>query len=741
MKEVKIGILDPEGKKPNPMNGEKYREIYTEKPEIQQEHGINNYKWLSMGKAQKPGEDGWTSLKVWGKAEEIIGQIRDHQVLVIESGTGTGKTVILPKLALHAIGYKGNVVVTVPKTSLASSSAGFAAKCLDVVLGEEVGFQHRGAGIDAKLSSEGEVLEEAREAKSSKTKLLFSTDGLLRAQMSSDPLMKKYNVVMIDEVHERNASIDLLILSLREALLVNKNLKVIITSATMDPELFINYFREKGISVASNAVSFGENKPVKLEYHGAGVNKNNVSQKSVDLFFKKIVKPNLIGDTIIFANSEADGKKICQMIAKLDKSILCYVVTAITLGRDENLEENAKNDQSFLDKGYTRKVLISTDVWESSITLPNIIYVIDSGRTLSAGYNGDKMEYYLLNKFIAKSQANQRKGRAGRVYPGFCYRMYNESDYNAMLDSKPIKMAIDDFTEQLVELWNKAGVETLEQVIMMVREMLTKPSQINVKASLKTLQMLEITNGFMGRRTELTDLGLFLSKTNKANDIRLAKSLYYAKLYDCFFDVVAISSMLSSTKKGISDIFISDKEVDKKELSSYKRELGRYKNKYGDMMAGLRVIKDFMDTEFRENRDYNKVRNWCRTRYIHYKNTKTIADQASSISYFKRIESLELTEEENFDFKSKEDKIVFCLLKGLMGNLAVSKSGKYENIFPDIKTKTSFQSDFLTGSGGKYIIYWKLMQFDSDSKFTSIMNVPEYLVDYLTDYEKEMVGL
>lgn len=767
----KIGILDPEGKNINPMNGEKYRDLYTENPEYQEKHKMNNYQFLAQKTPDgRPG--GWSDLKVWSRAEEIIKQIKDHQVLVIESGTGTGKTVILPKLALHALDYKGKVVVTVPKTSLAVGSAGYAAKCLDVKLGEEVGFQHRGAQIDEVVGYEdGEDIIEAREAKSSKTKLLFSTDGMLRAQLNKDPKVKNFDLVMIDEAHERNSNIDLLIFKLRQALLENDNLKVIVTSATMDMDLFVNYFRDKGINVATNTVSAGENKPVKLEYCGKGVNKNNVTQKAVDLFFNKIVKPDLVGDTIIFANSEGEGNKMCEMIRRKDKNIYCLVATSKTLEKYPELEDLAKSKElykeTFADKNYKRKVIIATDVWESSITLKELIFVIDNGLSLNAGYDGSKMESYLLNSPIAKSQAIQRKGRAGRVYPGFCYRMYTEETFKAMAQNKEVDIRTKDFTSDLMDLWmtpNADGSQrTLEDLILYIRELLTKPSKDNIMASLRTLYALNITTGILNRSAVVKETGQWFYDNDKAGDIRITKALYYAKIYNCFFEVVLIASILLTTRKGVIDIFESDKEFkDPKELKKYMKELTRYRNKYGDFFAGMKAIQAFIDAEYRENGSRKRVKEWCRKHYIHYNNCEKIMETGRKLQRFKipslskkDIESSEMTSNDltipselDFEFKTQEDKIIFCLLKGLFVNLAYKvDKNKYQNLFPEVQSKTTVSAliagkdSFFSSQMPKAVIYWQLQRFDSGSKFSNCVAVPEYIIKYLNDFELQQLNL
>lgn len=223
MKEKKIGILDPEGKKLNPLTGKKYIDV-------------DFYRQLAGFWSKK--------LAVYERAEEIIGIIRNNRVIIAEAGTGTGKTVLIPKLALHAVDYKEQVIVTVPKRALSESSSDFAAKTLGITTqfdsegnsvtepdGNIVGYWH-----SKGKNNSGYAKEDA--------KLIFSTDGSIVPRLNNDPSFENVGIVCVDEVHERNANIDIMLMQLRIALRLNPNLKVILMSATLPKNIFQNYFAE-----------------------------------------------------------------------------------------------------------------------------------------------------------------------------------------------------------------------------------------------------------------------------------------------------------------------------------------------------------------------------------------------------------------------------------------------------------------------------------------------------------------
>ena len=167
-----IGILDPAGINDNPLTGKPYSQQYKDLAKI------------------------WSTFPAYDKATEIIDSIKNNQVILITSGTGSGKTVLLPKYVLHTFDYKGKIAVTLPKQIIAQSSAEFAAKTLDVTIGKEVGYKFKGS--DKKSLNKN-------------TNLLFATDGTIVAKLLNDPYLLEYNAIIIDEAHERSLNIDFLL--------------------------------------------------------------------------------------------------------------------------------------------------------------------------------------------------------------------------------------------------------------------------------------------------------------------------------------------------------------------------------------------------------------------------------------------------------------------------------------------------------------------------------------------------
>ena len=219
-----VGILDPLGKKDNPLTNKPYENLYKEEKQFEFPPGskkMHDYTYKNISKI-------WTNLIVYKKRLEMIKTIKNCQVSLIKAGTGVGKTVLLPKFALHAGNYKDKVICCIPKKIITLETADFAAKCLDVKLGAEVGYYYKG---DRNVSD--------------KTVLTFTTIGSLFSRITGDdPLLKDYKIVIIDEAHERSIQTDFTLLLIKEILEKRKDLKLVIMSATIDLNKFRNFFKK-----------------------------------------------------------------------------------------------------------------------------------------------------------------------------------------------------------------------------------------------------------------------------------------------------------------------------------------------------------------------------------------------------------------------------------------------------------------------------------------------------------------
>lgn len=725
-----IGILDWQGKYKNPLNDKKYSENY--------------YKLSAVDPA-------WAELPLYKKAKDVIKLIENNRVCVIESGTGTGKTVILPKLALHTLNYKGKVVMTIPKKAATLSSASFAAACLDVRLGEEVGFQYQGAKIEENIEEDDDII--VRDAKSKKTKLLFSTEGSVVQQLNRDPALNEYNIVIIDEAHERSIDIDRLLVLIREALLINTKLKLIVTSATLPANLFEDYFREKGLSVGEYKLPGVPNKPVELIYLKDDIKIKDRLTRGLDIFLEKIWKKKEKGDTLMFASSLTKAKKLCEEITNIDKNILCLEATAQTVERDPRIQEDysKKNLEKLKEEGlienfYQLKIIIATKIYESSVTLKPLIFVIDNGLNLESKYDPERMEDQLNEEEISKAQAIQRKGRAGRNYPGICYRVYSKKQYNNMLENPIVPIKKSNITEMILSLMARDEIENLPDMLNFLRNFIERPPKEFIVSGLRTLHLLGLIDSISSQGT-ITEKGKIILEINskKVNNLFSSVALYYAKIYKCSEEMCMILSGLNEVKI-IDDLFLEANN--RREEEKKQGRINLFIEERGDAFSLYEIIKGFVKAKFRHSSEKEvfkeevDVRKWCKLNYLNFNKLNKIYDKAKEI--YRKTPRVYL--EPEYDIPTLKDRISYCLLKGFLTNLAKNtnktKKDKFskkelklmKNIFP-VKTSTAPVSDKSYFRQGNYIIYKNLFSTNNQKSFNLVTRINKDIINLLNDFE------
>ena len=297
-----IGVLDPDGLMPNPLTGEDYQNLYVDDPKVGRTYSENSKYWRNLG--------------VLKRSTELLKLIHDNQVIIAMSGTGTGKTVIFPKLALHAVGYNNRVICTIPKQVPAKGAGEWAAICMDVRVGEEVGYRFKGNVL---------INQNGRESK-----LVFCTAGTLEAIMIGNPLLDddsaggKFDCVLIDEAHERTTANDTLLQNVRYMCERRPDVKVIVMSATIDLEWYARYF--EGLKVDTVYVPAPPTFPRILKYPSQPLPKLDnkiVEDAVVDILVKILEKPPLLHDPNLRKEiiKELLDKKTVNTKAEAEKEI------------------------------------------------------------------------------------------------------------------------------------------------------------------------------------------------------------------------------------------------------------------------------------------------------------------------------------------------------------------------------------------------------------------------------------
>ncbi len=387
------------------------------------------------------------SLPVSGKRDEIMAAIAAHQVVIVCGETGSGKTTQLPKIALAmgrgklnaAPGQKGQLIGhTQPRRIAASSVAKRIAQELDTPLGEVVGFKVR---FQDRLSRDASV------------KLM--TDGILLAETQTDPLLKAYDTIIIDEAHERSLNIDFLLGYLREILPRRPDLKVIVTSATIDADRFARHFASRrpppGRPKAGEAPSGGSDPhvvgerggewlpapvimvsgrmfPVEQRWRPFEESREHDLNDAIADAVDELWAGNASGDILVFLPGEREIREAADHLRRhLSHSPLTRNAEVLPLFARLS---QAEQDQIF-DSHSARRIVLATNVAETSLTVPGIRFVVDAGTARVKRYSFRSKVEQLLVEPISQAAANQRAGRCGRLADGICIRLYEEKDFNA----------------------------------------------------------------------------------------------------------------------------------------------------------------------------------------------------------------------------------------------------------------------------------------------------------------------
>ena len=348
------------------------------------------------------------NLPISEKASDIIAAIKAHQVIIVAGETGSGKTTQIPKMCLEAgLGLHGQIGCTQPRRIAALSVSRRIAEELSATWGEDVGCKIRFSDKTKR-----------------NTRIKVMTDGILLAEVRSDPKLSAYEVLIIDEAHERSLNIDFLLGYLRELIVKRPDLKVIITSATIDTDLFSKAFGGAPIFEVS-----GRLYPVEVRYVPlvSDDDADEISYVDGSLHaVEDVLNESYDGDVLVFMPTERDIREVCDRLeGRFAKAIeVLPLMGSLSAGEQERVFRC----------GDKRKVIVATNIAETSLTIPRIRYVIDAGLARISRYGGKQRTKRLPIEKIAKSSAQQRAGRAGRVREGVCIRLYDELDFNERPD-------------------------------------------------------------------------------------------------------------------------------------------------------------------------------------------------------------------------------------------------------------------------------------------------------------------
>jgi pre-mRNA-splicing factor ATP-dependent RNA helicase DHX15/PRP43 len=567
------------------------------------------------------------SLPAYEARNKLIKLVTDNQILVLQGETGSGKTTQVPQFLLEMLpqGKKKGIAITQPRRVAAMSVAKRVSEELDVELGEEVGYSIR---FEDKYSE--------------KTILKYMTDGMLLREAIQDPLLNRYAIIILDEAHERTLSTDILFGFIKEILPKRKDLKLIVMSATMDAKKFQDYFNAPMLEIP------GRMYPVDIMYTPEPV--KDYIEEAIDTAVR-IHRFEKEGDILIFLTGEEEIESTCAELrdrlsekdtAKKGYTNVVPLYSTLPPSQQQRIFDPAPGKNK---EGYPgRKIIVATNVAETSITIDGIVYVIDPGFSKQKIYNPRIRMESLLVSPISKASANQRAGRAGRTRPGKCYRLYTEGAFNDLQDNTYPEILRSNLANVVVNL-KKLGIDDLVHF-----DFMDPPAPETLMRALEMLNYMQALDD----DGELTDLGTQMAQIPL--DPELCKVLLTSSQYNCMNEVLTITAMLS-----VPSCFIRCKE----DPDSANEAKNKFKHSQGDHFALLNVYNTYKIN--------GSSTEWCRENFINTRTMKSADDIRSQL--VKILEKLNIKTPKvnnyNIDLKPKRiTNIMKCIVSGFFAQVA-----------------------------------------------------------------------
>lgn len=575
-------------------------------------------------------------LPITERREELLAAIADHQVVVVAGETGSGKSTQLPKMCLElGLAEHGWIGHTQPRRIAARSIAERVSEELGDKLGGLVGYKVR-----------------FTDQVSAKTAIKVMTDGILLAEMQHDRKLSKYSVIIIDEAHERSLNIDFLLGYLKQLLPKRPDLKVIVTSATIDTERFASHFSNSAGEPAPIISVSGRTFPVEVRYRpledpetGEALTQ---SEGIVEALYE--LENEADGDVLVFGSGERDIREAADALseARFRDTEILPLYGRLSAAEQHRVFERKKS-------GVRRRIVIATNVAETSLTVPGIRYVIDPGTARVSRYSNRTKVQRLPIEDISQASANQRSGRCGRVAAGIAIRLFSEDDF----DSRP------EFTEPEITRTNLASV-ILQMASLGLGDMelfpfVEPPELRNIRDGVALLEELDAVNpGSEGTRKWLTAIGKELARLPV--DPRFGRMVIEGADTGALREVMIITSALSVRDP-------RDRPAEKRE------EAGQFHARFtepgSDFLSWLRLW-EYIETE-RRARSNSAFRRMCKREFLNFNRIREWQDIYRQLERTAKSFKWKINKED-----ADGDVVHMALLTGLLSQIGLKDSNSNE---------------------------------------------------------------
>ncbi|MFF1656920.1 ATP-dependent RNA helicase HrpA [Streptomyces sp. NPDC058255] len=562
-------------------------------------------------------------LPVSQKKDQIAEAIRDHQVVIVAGETGSGKTTQIPKICLElGRGVRGMIGHTQPRRIAARTVAERVAEELDTPLGEAVGWKVR---FTDQVNPDGTFVK-------------LMTDGILLAEIQTDRELRAYDTIIIDEAHERSLNIDFLLGYLAQLLPKRPDLKVVITSATIDPERFSRHFGDAPIVEVS-----GRTYPVEVRYRPLlEEDGDDADRDQITAICDAVeeLQAEGKGDILVFLSGEREIRDTADALTKKN-----YRFTEVLplYARLSHAEQHRVFQQH-----TGRRIVLATNVAETSLTVPGIKYVIDPGTARISRYSHRTKVQRLPIEPVSQASANQRKGRCGRTSDGICIRLYSEDDFLARPEFTDAEILRTNLASVILQM-TAAGLGDIEKF-----PFIDPPDHRNIRDGVQLLQELGALDPTeKDPRKRLTQTGRKLAQLPV--DPRLARMVLEADKNGCVREVMVIAAALS-----IQD----PRERPAEKQAQADQQHARFKDETSDFLAFLNLWRYLREQQ--KERGSSAFRRMCKQEYLNFLRIREWQDIYSQLRTVAKQMGIHLNEEDAAD-----QSVHVSLLAGLLSHIGM----------------------------------------------------------------------
>lgn len=620
-------------------------------------------------------------LPIFPYREELLNAINDHQVLVIVGETGSGKTTQIPQY-LHEAGYtkRGKIGCTQPRRVAAMSVAARVAQEMGVKLGHEVGYSIR-----------------FEDCTSDKTILKYMTDGMLLREFLSEPDLASYSVMMVDEAHERTLSTDVLFGLVKDITRFRPDIKLLISSATLDANKFSDYFDSAPIFNIP-----GRRYPVDIMYTKAP-EADYLEAAIVTVLQIHVTQPP--GDVLVFFTGQEEIEAAEEILklrtrglgTKIAEMIICPIYANLPSDMQAKIFEDTPEG--------ARKVVLATNIAETSLTIEGIKYVIDPGFCKQKSYNPRTGMESLIVTPISKAAAQQRAGRAGRTSPGKCFRLYTAWSHQHEMEDNTVPEIQRTNLGNVVLMLKSLGINDLIHF-----DFLDPPPAETLLRALEQLYAL----GALNDRGELTKLGRRMAEFPL--DPMLSKMIVASDKHKCSEEIVTISAMLSVG----NSIFYRPKD---KQVHADNARMNFHAGNVGDQIALLKVYETWKETNYSTQ--------WCYENYIQVRSMKRARDIRDQLEGL-----LERVEIEPSSSPNDIEAIKKAITSGFFYHTGkLQKNGSYRTV-KNPQTVHIHPSSGLSEVLPRWVVYFELVNTTKEYMRQVIEIKPDWLVEIAPHYYK-----